>query len=268
MGFLETLEGIGRISSVTAEPSVFAQTIVTLLPLTFPAWLKSGHVISRHFDRFCATIFVISLILCTSSTAYLGLLFFGLLAILFLQRTKTVSIGKSVVRALAIAGSLVCVAILTVSMVPTVRDFFNLSLLQKASSGSALERLMSVVLAFGYFQRFPVLGIGWGSATSHDLLVKLLSNVGLVGAFMFIGALWCIGRRGWRALRPFHMPIDLSRFAWILSFMVFILTATFTGFPLAFGNFWLILGMAMSVGWAPESSDTPLIFSHRIVNTA
>jgi O-antigen ligase len=258
MGFLETLNGVSRVSSVAAEPSMFAQSLVTLLPLTFPAWLGKGYVISRQLDKFCTILFTVLLILCTSSTAYLGLLLLASLGFLMLRRTGSLSIGKTVTRALLAGGALFLVAVLVASKVPLVRDVMNSAFLEKSSSGSALERLMTVELAFGYFKKFPLFGIGWGSATSHDLLVKLLSNVGIIGTLTFIGALCSVLRRGWRSLQPFVLPIDLSRFAWLLGCAVFVVTAVISEFPLAFGNFWLILGMAISIGWKPEVSSAPM----------
>jgi len=263
-GFLEVLDGVGRISSVSTEPSIFAQGLVTLLPLTFPAWLGTGSVISRRFDRCCAILFVVLLVLCTSSTAYLGFFFLGLLTILVLSRTGTLSIGKAIARAIALGGVLVVTAVLAMSTAPVAREVVSSALLTKSSSGSALERLMTVELAFGYFKKFPLLGIGWGSATSHDLFVKLLSNVGVVGTFLFVGAICSVIRRGWRALQPLARPLDLSRLAWLLSLSVFVLTAVFLGFPLASGNFWLILGMAMSVGWKPEIAQTQPPAAHGV----
>jgi hypothetical protein len=138
---------------------------------------------------------------------------------------------------------------LFVFSVPIVRDVLSSVLLDKASSGSALERLMTVQLAFGYFQKYPLLGIGWGSATSHDLLVKLLSNVGILGAFTFFAAVYCVLRANWRALDSFVLPMNLSRFAWFLALALFLFTGMLGEFPLALGNFWLVLGMAISTGW-------------------
>jgi hypothetical protein len=43
--------------------------------------------------------------------------------------------------------------------------------------------------------------------------------------------------------------MDLSRATWFLSFTVFLITSLFNGFPLAFGNFWLVMGMAISTSW-------------------
>jgi hypothetical protein len=252
-GFLETLNGVGRLSSVAAEPSVFAQGLVALLPLTFPAWIGGGSVFSRRIDKFCAGLFVLLLILCTSSTAYLGLLFLVIFGFLMLRHTNSLKIGKVVARVLLVGGVLFLGTFFLASRVSIVRDVMNSVFLEKSSSGSALERLMTVELAFGYFKKYPLLGIGWGSATSHDLLVKLLSNVGIIGTLTFIGAIYSVVRCGWQSLQTFVQPIDFSRFAWLLACIVFILTAVMAGFPLAFGNFWLILGMAISVGWKPEA---------------
>ena len=258
MGFLETLNGIGRVSSVAAEPSVFAQSLVTLLPLTLPAWLGKGSVFSRRIDKLASALFILLLILCTSSTAYIGILLLVLIGFFMLRHTGFFSIGKVITRVFFAAVALFLVSILLASNIPVVRDVMNSVLLEKSGSGSALERVMTVQLAFGYFQKFPWLGIGWGSATSHDLLVKLLSNVGIIGTLTFIGAIYTVLRRGWESLRPFELPIDLSRFAWLLSFSVFILTAVISGFPLAFGNFWLSLGMAISVGWKSNGASAPV----------
>jgi hypothetical protein len=120
---------------------------------------------------------------------------------------------------------------------------------------------MTVGMAFGYFQQYPLLGIGWGSAASHDLIVRLLSNVGIIGTFTFLVAMYCVIRANWRALDSLVLPMSLSRFAWFLGFSVFLFTSVFIGFPLAFGNFWLILGMAISTGWKTETRQAPSLAS-------
>lgn len=253
-GFLETLDGIGRISSAAVEPSMFAQSLLTLLPLTLPAWLKRGSVFSVSIDRSCSLLFVALLILSTSSTAYLGLLMLAVLLMVLLLRTHTMSVGRAlkVTAMAAVAGA--TVVVVSVLSIPVVRDVINSALVGKTVSPSGIERAMTIVLAFGYFQKYPILGIGWGSATSHDLIVRLLSNVGIIGTFVFLGAMYCVLRDSWRALDPLVLPASLSRAVWFLSFSVFLLTSFVIGFPLAFGNFWLVLGMAISTAWKPESA--------------
>jgi hypothetical protein len=136
-----------------------------------------------------------------------------------------------------------------------------MALLNKFTSGSGLDRIFSIRVAFGYFQQFPILGIGWGSATSHDLIVKLLSNVGIIGTFTFLGAMYCVMHANWRVLDSSAFPLNLSRSAWFLSLTVFVFTSIFSAFPLAFGNFWLVLGMAISTSWAEATAQAPLLTS-------
>lgn len=246
-GFMETLTpGVGRISSAAVEPSVLAQGLLTLLPLTLPAWRKRGYVFSRRRDRLLALFFVLVLILSTSSTAYIGLVILALMFVLYSVRTGSFSKTKAVL-VFALLG-IAAGAVLTVAFisVPVVSQVANSVLLSKASSGSAIERTMTIVLAFGYFQKYPILGIGWGSATSHDLIVKLLSNVGIVGTVIFFCAIFSIVRSNWRKISSHNSPLELSREAWLMSLVAFVVTSILIEFPLPFGNFWLIIGMSMA----------------------
>jgi hypothetical protein len=260
-GFLETLNGIGRVSSATVEPSVLAQSLITLLPLTLPAWLRRGSVFSVLADRQCSVLFVAVLMISTSTVAYVGLLMLGLLLVPLVLRTRVMSISRTlkfiVIAALAGLAVVTCAAV----SIPAFRNLLSLVLLDKSSSGSALERVRTIGLAFGYFQRFPLLGIGWGSATSHDLLVKLLSNVGIIGTVTFLGSMYFVMRENWRSLDSLDLPLGLSRAAWLLALAAFLFTSVFAEFPLAFGNFWLILGMAVSTGCKTEPIHVDLLGS-------
>jgi hypothetical protein len=255
-GFLQTLDnGISRISSTAVEPSVLAQSLITLLPLTLPAWLRKGSVLSRHIDRLASVLFLLLLMLCTSSTAYVGVFILGALLIPLLLRIRAISKGKAILltatAAMATAG-LLAAAVLSV---PIVGEMVNSAILSKSSSGSGIERAMTIALAYGYFLQYPILGIGWGSATSHDLIIKLLSNVGILGTLTFLGAMFSVMRADWRALDSLRIPSSLSRSAWFLSLGVFIVTSILIEFPLVFGNFWLVLGMAIAIGWKSDRAQ-------------
>ncbi len=187
LGFSQTLEivGVRRISSVALEPSVFAQTLVALLPLTLPAWIGRGRILSVALDRLSTVLFLIMLILSTSSTAYLGILILAILLLFVLLRTHTISLARATVLVACAVVVIVSVVVLSVSAFPMLRDVANSTLLDKSATYSGLERMMTIELAYGYFVRYPLLGVGWGSAVSHDLIVMLLSNVGIIGALTF-----------------------------------------------------------------------------------
>jgi hypothetical protein len=256
-GYSQTFNGLGRITSGTLEASVFAQDLLSLLPLTLAAWLGRGFVLSVWLDRCSAVLFVAVLLLSTSSTAYVGLMALVLVLLPVLLRTGTISKARALKSALITGVTVFAVVALFASSNSVVRDVLTSAVVEKSSSGSALERLMTVQLAFGYFQRFPMLGIGWGSATSHDLIVLLLSNVGIIGACTFFGAMFCIMRANWRAMGPLVSSMDLSRSAWFLGLTMLLFTSIIGGFPLVLGNFWLVLGMAIATGLKTETRESP-----------
>jgi hypothetical protein len=268
-GFSQMLDtGVSRVSSAAVEPSVLAQALLSLLPLTLPAWQKKGFVFSRRRDRLLTVLFIVVLILSTSSTAYLGLAVLGVMYILHSVRTGSFSKTKAVfVLALTgiLAAGVVAVAFLSV---PVLSPLINTLLLSKASSGSGLERAMTIALAFGYFRKYPILGIGWGSATSHDVIVKLLSNVGIVGTIVFFGAIFSVVRSNWRKISSRNSPLDLSRQVWLMSLVCFVVTSILIEFPLPFGNFWIVLGMAMATGCRSTTArDLPVPLRQRRIVT-
>ena len=248
-GFLQTLDvGISRVSSVAVEPSVLAQSLLAVLPLTLPAWLKRGSILSSSIDRLSTLLFLVVLILSTSATAYLGLFMLAALVLALLLHTRAMSIGKTIGLLVVATGTAIGAVALAMSSTTVVNDVISSALLDKSTSGSGLERIMTIGLAYGYFQKFPILGVGWGSATSHDLIVKLLSNVGILGTFIFLCAMWVILRPAWRAISPLISFENLSRSAWFLALTIFLLTSVLIEFPLVFGNFWLVVGMAAATG--------------------
>lgn len=251
-GFMETLAiGVGRISSATVEPSILAQGLLTLLPLTLPAWRKRGFVFSRRRDRLLAILFIIVLVLSTSSTAYLGFVILAITYVVYGVRTGSFSKTKAVFVSAGIG--LLATAAVAVAFIFDP-ELVNTLLLSKASSGSGIERAMTISLAYGYFQKYPILGIGWGSATSHDLFVFLLSNIGIVGSVVFFCMIFSIVRSNWRKISSGNSPLELSREVWLMSLLAFVLTSIFIGFPLPFGNFWLVLGMSMATAGTSASA--------------
>ncbi len=256
LGFLSQLDdvGVSRISSVTLEPSVLAQNLAVLLPLTLPAWMGKRPVLSVAYDRLSTILLFAVLILSTSSTGYLGLFILVFLLLGVLVRTGAISLSRAALAVTAVSVVAVGMAAAIVASVPVVRDVVNSTLLDKAATYSGLERVMTIQLAYGYFEKFPLLGIGWGSAVSHDMVVLLLSNVGIIGALIFFGAMWCVVHSSWRSMESLESSASLSRVTWFLSLTVFLCTGLFSGFPLSLGSFWLVIGMAIATSWKPASS--------------
>jgi O-antigen ligase len=95
-----------------------------------------------------------------------------------------------------------------------------------------------------------VLGLGWGSVTSHDLIFKLLSNTGILGFSVFSYFMISLLRRLWRGSKT--VGISNPEWRWwsrclLAACLVMVFTNITTGFDFVFEHFWFLLGLAMSV---------------------
>jgi hypothetical protein len=252
-----------RISSVAVEPSVFAEYLFSVIPIVLYAVIMKQPIISRRSDMFILGVMGGILVLSTSSSAYVGILILGfeLLGILLLLRILK---WKHV---------LMFIAFFTVPLglylsVTFVQEYVNVFLLSKLEAGSGLERLLSIEHAWGYFQEYPLMGVGWGSVTSHDLIVNLLANSGLIGLLSFVGMIaYILGRLTDVALTRNVMSRksfgDTKIRNWaigiLLSIFTLLLMQILTGFTYGFGHFWVILGLSMSIYSVHQNSAVSLI---------
>jgi hypothetical protein len=147
-----------------------------------------------------------------------------------------------------------------------VQDLFESMIIGKGESYSALARLNSILLARDYFFQYPILGLGWGSVTSSDLVFKLLSNTGLAGLFVFslflvtaLSRLWKASRRGEDGLSERKLwPVCL-----LATLLILIFTNIAGGFAFTFGHVWFVFGLAICV---PAMNYATGNGSHRLEN--
>jgi O-antigen ligase len=142
-------------------------------------------------------------------------------------------------------------------MVSPVQDVFQSMIVEKGESYSVLARVNSVLLARDYFLQFPILGLGWGSVTSHDLVFKLLSNTGIVGLSVFSLFVATILARLWRSARSGRLGD--SKMLWsigiLMSLLTLILTSIAGDFAFTYGHVWFVFGLAMSVPVLNQTSN-------------
>ena len=256
-GYLEELSDLGltRISSVATEPSMLSQYMLIAGVFAVFAVFGGRTVISKWWDRVALGAAVLVLLLSTSSTAYAGLAILLPASMFGLWYLKKLGL-----RPLAI----VVVTMVTLYVVyagsSLVRDVADSTIFSKAEGYSAIGRFNSVLLAFGYFRAFPILGIGWGSAPSYDVALKLLSNTGILGLLTFglfvvttfIG-LW--KSMAWNA--PEKRVSERAYWACCLLVATFMLLFTneISGFAFVYGHPWFVFGMALAV---PAVVNPPL----------
>lgn len=247
LGFSETVDVLGfqRISSVSTEPSIFAVCMLVALVIGLFATVSRRALLSPLWDRIAVSIIGLSLVMSTSTTAYLGL---GLVIALFLISLIYVRIiaGRHLIL-LFLVGLLLFTSW---AVVPQVRDLADVMLVNKGSTYSAIETVHGYLLAKDYFWSHPYLGLGWGSVTCRDLVLKLLSNTGLLGFVTFFAFLFHSFRALHRHAR-LQTPENASRrwcalclFCALASILVL---NAITGFEYAYAQLWFVIGLAIAV---------------------
>jgi hypothetical protein len=246
LGYLQELESLGttRISSVATEPSLLAQCLLLATVFVLFALIDRKPLISKFCDRFALVVIVLVLLASTSSIAYIGLAVALILYVLALWYLRI--LGYRHVLSLAIFGTFL---LGVYALYSPARDLVDAMLLGKSESYSGIARLLSVVQAGSYFVQYPVLGLGWGSVTSHDLIFKILSNTGIMGLVAFSLFLFTVITRLWQAM---HINRLRSSSATLFPVCLFITTVVLlfsniaTGFAYSYGHTWFVFGLAIS----------------------
>jgi hypothetical protein len=251
LGVLE--DSFARTTSVAMEPSILSQFLLTVLPLTIPALFGKGHVFSKSLDRIAFFLIIFVLLVSTSSTAYLMLVVAPILCLPALTR-----LGLRTARILWLSCSFLVFIFVTAAVLylftPFGSQILNDTLLSKASGYSALERSMTIRNAIAYFREYPILGVGWGSITSHDLLALILGSSGILGLSAFIFMVGKVGRPLFKGMRgeAGDAGITQSNIIWFMSGVMLLAASTVSEFPYVFGHMWLVLAMCIASGLAAE----------------
>jgi hypothetical protein len=251
------IQPITRITSVAVEPSMFAQSMLPILPIVAFAFWSGRPLLSAFMDRIALTLMLIALLLSTSTSAYAGLL---------LLVTATLGglalLGRLTLRPVVSIGMVIATLVVVYATSPAVRDFVFQFIISKPGSDSGLERLATTLNAWGYFRQYPVLGLGWGSVPSGDLVVYLLANAGVIGLASFVlfaGALLQRLGAALRAARGRQGTAPLAyRVAGVGVGLVTLLGVGATArFTWEYGHVWVVLGLSLgAVGAGFSASRT------------
>jgi hypothetical protein len=238
-----------RIESVTLEPSYFAQVLLLVVPCLIMAVTCNVHIISRIMDRVMITVIVVGLLMSTSASAYIGLGIIALVYILIGHNSGVICVRYYVFTGLVLA----LLGWLIYELVPLVNNAVTQIIDDKASSSSAFERVNSIKTAWEYFLVYPLLGLGWGIVTSHDLVVHLLANSGVIGLASFVMLIMYVCLRSRRLIRKIRSEIDQRGHTltlWstvlnisLLSHIGISLSSEFTSF---LPHFYFMLGMVIA----------------------
>lgn len=198
-GVVFSAVGVRRISSIAPEPSMLARFLLVPCFITIHDYFRGGELYGKKTSFQLATLFVITLLACASSTGYVGLAAgFGGLVLLtvgdrvrsFLQPTAIRRLFITAGGTIALGSFLLGVAILAAWAIlglsfSDMYTLFDILILSKLESGSASTRIEGGLQALGLLSKFPFLGAGWGSHRSFDLITYVLGNTGLIGFLLF-----------------------------------------------------------------------------------
>jgi len=252
-GFLQQLEidgqFVARVSSVTNEPSILAKYLLTVIPILLTSvWMKHA-LFSQRWDKVCLGVVIVTLVLATSTTGYLGLV-----AVFFVT---SVVLNRYHPTALRFLGWILFVGVLVGSSIvifPQVAEVLTVVTLEKASSGSFLERVLSIITSWGYFLEYPVLGVGWAMVTSTDVIVNLLANSGVLGLATFSSLVIYVVLRTLQGLNFYVQKNGLEKhghaliisLGLLISLVVSLMVGELTGIEFYLGYFYFTIGMLVA----------------------
>lgn len=213
-----------RLQGLTDEPSMYA---FTMLPYFIFAIQKKANI-------FIVLIIGLTLLLSTSTTAYIGLIIYLMLLIIFKKIKKKYVLWMFF--------SFFLIYIIFKDYIDIV---INLMIIEKLFNAqmtdSGLERSFSMISSFIYWSNLDVIhmlfGIGIGYIRSYDFFTSLLVNVGVVGLIIFI----------YFILKDIKIKncdfVDVNNNAIILVLFISLMTSV----PeVWFPSFWLFIGIIRS----------------------
>lgn len=215
-----------RIKSLTGEPSMYAFTML-------PFWIYALHLRSRLHWLFLGT-----LVLTTSTTAFLGIALYLGLRTLYLRLPLRLLSGRldKLLLLVMILGALVLAF-----AAPFVQAFVQEMIVDKLTAGnvSGAHRSSAFFTHFSFFWEAPLFvklfGIGFGYVRSTDFFSTLLVNTGLTGFLLFAGLF----------LYPvFRLGRDYRSLGLKMALLVVFVTMMVAVPEFSYLSSWLFLGVA------------------------
>ena len=196
-GFSQHIFIIPRICSVAQEPSVYGYYLTSVISITVILWLNKLYIINKTMLTAILLSLVLTTILTTSSTAYIGLAVIICMALMHylhldkILRFRIIGPQLRLVKFLLLGLSLLIIVFLLGIRILQFDTEYMFSIIQnittqKASSYSGEERLETFKLGIKTLCDSYFIGTGWGSNRTFELGSTLLANVGLAGFISFI----------------------------------------------------------------------------------
>jgi len=185
------LGGIKRVVGSYTEAGAYAYTAIGFYAFFLNQWLAGINV---RLSGAVALMLLLTLLACTSTTAYVSLAIYSVAV--FLSCIAKTAVGRSSSQQtlylfLLPIGMLLIV--IGTMLLPTlwgaVENLFDAAISNKLDSDSGIERMQWNEQAIRTFFDTFGMGAGVGSVRASSLPIAILANVGVIGALLFTALL-------------------------------------------------------------------------------
>ena len=212
------------VDTTYSDPNAFASSLLYTLPLTIPLWAMRPQK-SLRILLVCYTLGVCGCIALTGSrSGFVGLIACTMMTLLVTVRRKALMLLFAVLA--GGAGAALAMTVLPDDLQNRYLTLVDSSYGPKNAALSASGRMDGLVYGFEAWEKSPLLGHGprgFDFATgrlggAHNLYGQIISEVGTLGALLFLALVVCFALNWLEVWRAFRSNPDLPRdFAFYLS---------------------------------------------------
>jgi hypothetical protein len=185
------LGGIKRLVGSYSEAGAYAYATIGFFAFFLSQWLAG---INARLSGPLALMLLLTLLACTSTTAYVSISIYLMLTLLSCIARRI--LGRSTTQETLYLFALpigVLLIVIGATLVPTfwgaVGNLFDATISNKLESDSGIERTQWNEQAMRTFLDTFGMGAGLGSVRASSLPIAILANVGVIGTLLFIGIL-------------------------------------------------------------------------------
>lgn len=258
----ETISGFKRIVGSFPEASAYGSIALAFFSFTLLLWLERFPSRLAGVTTICL---LISIALCTSTTAYVASAFVITLFILFsVKRLASGGALKGHAAFLVFTVLIIPAMVIGLMLVPDVwgalKDLTSMTLVDKIDSQSGEERTAWNTMALIAFVETSTFGGGLGTVRTSSFAAALLSNVGLTGTALFLIFLYSL-INAVRKSKNIDPEVRTIAFGGLLASITQIVSATISGSSTDIGLlFSITAGLAAGCAMSPvkDPQKTPV----------
>jgi len=236
-GYLQIDDGIKRISSVASEPSIYCIQLSLGMGLLIPSLKGKNNIylFGKGYDLVIFVIFTIASLAATAFTGYISTVISLLFIVILVYKKEYI-----VYNFFRLLFALPFIILMSLIVYPII--------ILKIISYSFIERFNSINTGLELFLKSPVFGIGWGEVTSHDLIIRMLANGGILTLFTFLLLILHVIKKIFKSRYDTKDYVDIIKMRSFIGLFMILIIMSVTGFQYYFGFFWVALSIAIFSG--------------------